>query len=80
MEKTNKEFQLELEYAEVMQQKAQEEMRARIEKVLNMKQAKEEQMRKRRRAIELREAGYSVRDIASEVGMSLGWVQKVNTP
>ena len=80
MEKTNKEFQLELEYAEVMQQKAQEEMRARIEKVLNMKQAKEEQMRKRRRAIELREAGYSERDIASEVGMGKSWVHKVTTP
>ena len=80
MEKTNKEFQLELEYAEVMQQKAQEEMRARIEKVLNMKKEKEEQIKKRRRVIELREAGYSIRDIASEVGMSIGWVQKVNTP
>ncbi len=77
MEKTNQEFQLELEYADVMHQKAQEEMRARIEKVLNMKKAKEEQMKKRNRAIELKKAGYSEREIESTLKMSKTWVHNV---
>ena len=79
MEKTNKEFQLELEYAEVMQQKAQEEMEARIQKVLSVKKEKEENLRKRNKAIELLESGYSEREVGSQLNMSKSWVHKVTT-
>lgn len=44
-----------------------------------MKKSKEEQMKKRNKAIELKKAGYSIRDIANEVNMSKSWVQKVDS-
>lgn len=79
MEKTNRAFQIELEYAEVMQQKVQEEMEARIQKVQQWRREKEERGMKRKRAIELVEAGYSEREAGEELGMSKTWVHKVTT-
>ena len=80
MEETNRAFQLELEYTQKMEEAAQEEMKRRMEKLLKLKERHKEMAEKVARVKELRDKGYSEREIAREVGMSNGWVHKVSSP
>jgi len=77
MEGTNKTFQLELEYTEMMEKKAQEEMQARIRKMEGAEEENQKKDEKKRKAIEMKNDGYSEREIAKEIGTSQPWVHKV---
>jgi len=77
MEDTNKAFEIELQYAETLEKKAQEEMQKRM---MKMQMAGEEDSKKegkKRKAIEMKGEGYSEREIAKEIGASQSWVHKV---
>ena len=51
-----------------------------MEKLAKSKEKQTELTEKAAKVKELREKGYSEREIAREIGMSNGWVHKVSSP
>ena len=77
MEATNKAFQLELEYSEMMEQKAQKEREKRIAALKEKKGEDEKWKEKKEQARQLMNSGYTQREIAKELKVSRQWVSKV---